>query len=97
MDEQAGGNDDLVRDEDDHDLLTFSESGIRLREEIELTRTQLKEAATAEQKTTLEARLRALTTALERNTRQASVNPGEKGFLDYEPPRSAVTDAQGPA
>jgi hypothetical protein len=28
--------DDQVRDEDDHDLLTFAESGIRLREEISL-------------------------------------------------------------
>jgi hypothetical protein len=33
----ARGEGDLARDEDDHDLLTFSESGIRLREEISLT------------------------------------------------------------
>ena len=85
-DDTARGEQDLIRDEDDHDLLTFSESGIRLREEIELTRTRLQDAATPEQKSTLEARLRALTTALERNTRQAAVNPGEKGFLDYAPP-----------
>ena len=42
-DEQARGDDDLVRDEEDHDLLTFSESAIRLREEIELTQAALRE------------------------------------------------------
>ncbi len=78
--------DDLVRDEDDHDLLTFSESGVRLREEISLAEAALRENLTGEQRAALEARLSALTDALARNTRQAHANPGEKGFLDYAPP-----------
>src|SRR5262249_24006868 len=82
-------DDDLVRGEDDHDLLTFSEGGIRLREEIALTETALRESATAEQRTALRARLTALTDALARNTRQAAANPGETGFLNYTPRQSA--------
>lgn len=79
--------DDQVRDEDDHDLLTFAESGIRLREEISLAEAELRECRTAERRAALRARLSALTDALARNTRQADANPGEKGFLDYAPPR----------
>lgn len=99
-DEQARDDHDLVRDEEDHDLLTFSEGGIRLREEIALTQAALTEAAQREQPTeALRARLAALTEALERNTRQARANPGESGFLSYVPPRPARTDAgqEGPA
>ena len=82
--------DDRVRDEEDHDLLTFSEGGIRLRDEIAATEAALTEAARQGQPTeTLRTRLAALTTALERNTRQASANPGEAGFLGYVPPRRA--------
>ena len=91
-DEQARG-DDPVRDEDDHDLLTFSESGIRLREEISLTEAALRDSRTEEQRAALQARLRALTDALARNTRHADANPGEKGFLDYQPPRAPRADA----
>jgi hypothetical protein len=94
-DEQARGDDDPIRDEDDHDLLTFSESAIRLRAEITLTEAALRDAATAERRAALQARLGALTDALDRNTRQADANPGEKGFLDYAPPRPAGTDAVG--
>jgi hypothetical protein len=81
----------LERDEDDHDLLTFSEGGIRLREEIAATEAALAEAALAEAgqrerpAEALRARLAALTEALERNTRQSSANPGETGFLSYVP------------
>jgi len=91
--------DDLVRDEDDHDLLTFSEGGIRLREEISLTETLLAEAATPERRDALRARLKALADALARNTRQAEANPGEKGFLDYVPParRCGRCRPEGPA
>ena len=35
--------DELARDEDDHDLLTFNESAIRLREEIAATEAALRE------------------------------------------------------
>jgi hypothetical protein len=80
---------DQVRDEDDHDLLTFAESGIRLREEISLAEAELREAQSAERREALQARLSALAEALARNTRHADANPGDKGFLDYTPPRSA--------
>ena len=91
-DDTDHGEDELVTDEDDHDLLTFSESGIRLREEISLAEAALRENPTAEQRATLQARLSALTGALARNTRQAQVNPGEKGFLDYQPPPPVQAD-----
>jgi hypothetical protein len=81
--------DELARDEDDHDLLTFNESAIRLREEIALTEAALGDGQAPSRRAALEARLSALTDALERNTRQAGDNPGEKGFLDYVPPRPA--------
>jgi hypothetical protein len=92
--EQGGGTGDLVRDEDDHDLLTFSESGIRLREEVAAAQAALREHPTEERRAELEARLQTLTDALVRNTRQASAKPGEKGFLDYAPPRPADADAE---
>ena len=91
------GEDGPARDEDDHDLLTFSESGIRLREEISLAEAALRENPTAEQRAALQARLSTLTGALARNTRQAQVNPGEKGFLDYQPPPPGQADADADA
>ena len=94
-DEQARGDDDLVRDEDDHDLLTFSESAIRLREEIELTKAALREDPAPERQAALSARLSTLTDALRRNTRRAKTSPGEKGFLDYVPPRPAGAEGDG--
>lgn len=93
-DDLPGGDRDLVRGDEDHDLLTFSEGGIRLREEIALTEAALTEAAQREQPTeALRARLAALTEALERNTRQADAKPGETGFLSYVPPRPVQKDA----
>jgi hypothetical protein len=83
---EARVGDELARDEDDHDLLTFNESAIRLREEIALTEAALRENPSAERRAALDARLAALTEALERNTRQGHANPGERGFLDYAPP-----------
>ncbi len=79
--------DELARDEDDHDLLTFNESAIRLREEIEATEAALRADPPAERRAVLQARLNALTDALKRNTRQADANPGETGFLNYVPRR----------
>lgn len=87
--------DELARDEDDHDLLTFNESAIRLREEIEATEAALREDPPAERRATLEARLAALTDALRRNTRQADANPGETGFLNYVPPRRPGAEGKG--
>jgi hypothetical protein len=87
--------DNLVRDKDDHDLLTFSEGGIRLREEIAETEKALREAATGQRRDALRARLSALTDALKRNTRQAEASPGDKGFLDYRPARRAGAEGEG--
>ena len=94
-DDQVRGEDDQVRGEDDHDLLTFGESAIRLREEISLTQAALRACSGAERQAALQARLSALTDALARNTRQAGANPGEKGFLDYSPARPGHADADG--
>ena len=55
---------ELARDEDDHDLLTFNESAIRLREEIAATEAALREDLPAGRRATLEARLAALSGAL---------------------------------
>jgi hypothetical protein len=94
-DEQARDEDDPIRDEDDHDLLTFSESAIRLREEIALTEAALRDDPTPERQAALNARLSALTDALHRNTRQADAKPGEKGFLDYAPPGRTGAEGEG--
>jgi hypothetical protein len=94
-DEQARDDDDLIRDEDDHDLLTFSQSAIRLREEIALTEAALRDDPTPERQAALNARLSALTAALHRNTRQADDKPGEKGFLDYSPPGRTGAEGEG--
>jgi hypothetical protein len=87
--------DELARDEEDHDLLTFNESAIRLREEIAATEAALGESPTAERRAALEARLAALAGALERNTRLAGKNPGETGFLNYTPPRRPAAEGEG--
>jgi hypothetical protein len=94
-DEQARDEDDPIRDEDDHDLLTFSESAIRLREEIALTEAALRDDPTPERQAALNARLSALTDALHRNTRHADAKPGEKGFLDYAPPGRSGAEGEG--
>jgi hypothetical protein len=78
--------DDEARGEDDHDLLTFGESTVRLREEIALTEAALRDGPAPERRAALSARLDALADALRRNTRHADASPGEKGFLDYVPP-----------
>ncbi|MCD4524277.1 hypothetical protein [Nocardioides sp. cx-173] len=76
-------------DEDDHDLLTFTESGSRLQKAIERTRRALDEADSATVRASLEARLAALHDAHARSTRTASEKPGEAGFLGYQPPDAA--------
>ena len=87
--------DELARDEEDHDLLTFNESAIRLREEIAATEAALGENPPAERRAALESRLAALSGALERNTRQADAKPGETGFLNYVPPGRAGVEGEG--
>ena len=94
--EHARGDDDgPVRDEDDHDLLTFNESAIRLREEIALTEAALRVDQAPDRAAALSARLSVLTDALHRTTRQAGASPGEKGFLDYAPPRRGAGEGRG--
>jgi hypothetical protein len=78
-----------IRGEQDHDLLTFDESGIRLRQEIEQTQQALAGNPAPEAGRVLEARLAALTDALERTSQNAADSPGEKGFLHYRPPAAA--------
>lgn len=73
------------QDEDDQDLLTYNESGVRLTEEIEVVKAAIVDTPDGEREP-LEARLRALTVALERNSKLAAINTGESAFLDYEPP-----------
>jgi hypothetical protein len=82
-------------DEDDHDLLTFNESAIRLREEIALTEAALREDQAPERAAALSARLSTLTDALARTTRHAGASPGEKGFLGYAPPRRGAAEGRG--
>ena len=83
---ETRAGDDQVRDEDDHDLLTFAESGIRPRDEISLAEAALRQSPDADRRAALQARLSALTEAFARNTGHAKAKPGEKGFLDYAPP-----------
>lgn len=77
-------NDSTREQDEDHDLLTFEESGIRLNEEIEAVRASLAAAAGSEA-VSLQKRLDALLVALERNTQHAGDKPGEAGFLNYQP------------
>jgi hypothetical protein len=72
--------------DDDHDLLTFNESGVRLSQEIAWVETQLSACADAGLRERLEGRRTALRRALERNSRYEDTRPGEQGFLDYTPP-----------
>ncbi|MFT4288408.1 hypothetical protein [Nocardioides sp.] len=81
--------DEAVRDEEDHDLLTFLESGIRLREEIAQIEEALAQDSTQPPREVLLARLSALRAALARNSKHEESSPGEAGFLNYSPRRAA--------
>ncbi|MFL6024198.1 MAG: hypothetical protein ACJ72O_12735 [Marmoricola sp.] len=63
--------------EDDHDLLTFSESDVRLTEEIARVETELSACADATLREQLEGRRTALRGAVDRNSRHADTRPGE--------------------
>jgi hypothetical protein len=52
-DETPHGHDASVRYEEDHDLLTFAERGIRLRKEVALTEAALQEYPAPEQRAVL--------------------------------------------
>lgn len=73
-------------DEDDHDLLTFHESGVRLQKEIDRTRRAVQQATSAQDRAAAQARLDALQDAQARSSKTAAEAPGEQGFLAYRPP-----------
>jgi hypothetical protein len=89
MENTAAETDGPYWDEDDHDLLTFHESGVRLRKEIAIAETNLAESKSAEERVILYARLAALREAQERSSKNEAEHPGETGFLSYEPPAKA--------
>lgn len=78
---------DLARspEDEDHDLLTFNESGVRLTKEIAATEAAIRGTSNSQERTALEERLAALRDALARNSRRAEATPGETGFLTYSP------------
>ncbi len=85
-------DDDLVRDEDDHDLLTFAESGIRLREEISLTEAALREGPDRGAAGRAQARLSALTEALAPQHQARGGEPGREGVPRLRSPAPGRTD-----
>ncbi|MCD4533058.1 hypothetical protein LRP67_03055 [Nocardioides sp. cx-169] len=73
-------------DEDDHDLLTFNESGTRLQQEVRAIEDAVAQCADPDERSRLETRRSALQAALERISQDAEARPGETGFLNYRPP-----------
>ncbi len=73
------------QEEDDHDLLTYNESGARLAEEIRAVKADL-ETATGGARAPLEDRLALLVEAATRNTRWAAVDAHASSFLAYRGP-----------
>jgi hypothetical protein len=79
-------------DDDDHDLLTFGEAGVRLQEEILTTRAQIadleqgaeRDPATAAELAKAQARLDALQDAAARNARQPINDDNFFTFFGYE-------------
>jgi hypothetical protein len=73
----------LREEADDLDLLTFTEAGIRLAEEIDRTRTALGSARSETDTEALAARLEALLAAQQRNGRPALDGEALERFLGY--------------
>jgi hypothetical protein len=67
-----------LADEEDYDLLTYTEAGLRLREEIAKETALLAASPTADR-----SRLDALTEALERNSRRAVNDQNFEKFFGY--------------
>jgi hypothetical protein len=67
-----------LADEEDYDLLTYTEAGLRLREEIAKETALLAASPTAGRN-----RLDALTAALERNSRRAISDRNFEKFFGY--------------
>jgi hypothetical protein len=90
MDSAAHGTPERVRDpdEDDYDLLTFNEAGIRLAEQIAEVEAALSAAVGDEGDTArLRTRLHDLREARDRNSPRR-LDPGAfKDFFGYEPGR----------
>lgn len=82
--------------EEDHDLLTYNESGARLREEIAKLKTELGELRTqsaADSNQTIGAaaqRLAVLEESAERNACLAEGDKDAAGFLGYTPGKSTT-------
>lgn len=84
--------DSVVREEEeDHDLLTYNESGARIAEEIKTVRAAL-ESASDDQRAALELRLRQLNEAAERNTHWSASDANAASFLAYKGPGSSLPD-----
>lgn len=69
--------------EDDHDLLTFGEAGIRLREAIDELRARIAATDDNVEATALRRRLDLLTSAAERNRRQPITDETFERFFGY--------------
>ena len=76
-------------EEEDHDLLTYNESGARLAEEIKAVKTALENAA-ADQRADLELRLRQLGEAAGRNTHWSASDKNASSFLAYRGPGTSL-------
>ncbi|GGL12997.1 hypothetical protein [Nocardia jinanensis] len=74
-------------DKDDHDLLTYSEAGVRLHQEIEALEQrvrELSEAGESEALTATRARLTTLRAARDRNSRQPINDENFEKFFGYK-------------
>jgi hypothetical protein len=74
-------------DKDDHDLLTYSEAAVRLHEEIESLKQQVRDLSAAgesEALTKAQERLAALEGARDRNSRQPINDENFEKFFGYK-------------
>lgn len=72
-------------EDDDHDLLTFDESRVRLQDEIATLEARI-ETEGEQDAASLAQRLDQLRGAMARIQATAEAKPGETGFLTYTPP-----------
>jgi hypothetical protein len=70
-------------EEDDHDLLTFGEAGLRIAEAIEDMKTAIAHAKSPSEAEALRLRLDQLTTAAARNSRQPITDETFERFFGY--------------
>jgi hypothetical protein len=84
--ESAEGAPTRNAEDDDHDLLTYSEVGVRLHEEVLAQRRRVAELERSQAEGLLPARdrLAALEAALERNTQQPINDDNFERFFGYK-------------